>query len=82
MKSVLYDFLMQGQVGSESFVVGELKPARTEPIRCMSNLLIKTLEAIFVFGLVGSAVVVVLTSIEDFHEVLTRDKGERLGEGQ
>lgn len=48
----------------------------------MENLLIRMLEGIFVFGLVGSALVVLMTSIEDFREVLSKEKGESLGEGQ
>ena len=48
----------------------------------IASLLIKSLEAIFAFGLVGSALVVLMTSIEDFREVLNREKGERLTEGE
>ncbi len=37
---------------------------------------IKLLEFLFAAGLVGSAVLIVLTSIEDFREVLHRESDE------
>lgn len=44
--------------------------------------LIRVLETIFVFGIVGAALVVILTSIEDVRDVLSNDNGERSGERQ
>ncbi len=46
------------------------------------HALIWALEAIFVFGIVGAALVVILTSIEDVREVFSKEDGERLGHGQ
>ena len=37
---------------------------------------IKVLEVLFAGGLIGSAILLILTSIEDFREVLTRDEEE------
>jgi hypothetical protein len=37
---------------------------------------IKLLEFLFAAGLVGSAILIVLTSIEDFREVFNRDADE------
>ena len=42
----------------------------------MVVLLIRLLEAIFVVGLVGSALVVVLTTIDDVRELLLKSEGE------
>ena len=38
------------------------------------TIAIRVLEAMFVLGLAGSAVVVVLTSIEDFRTLFTKDE--------
>ncbi len=37
---------------------------------------IKLLELLFAAGLIGSAILIVLTSIEDFREVFNRDADE------
>jgi hypothetical protein len=38
------------------------------------SILVKILEAFFIFGLLGSAAVLVLTSIEDIKEFVLRDQ--------
>ena len=41
---------------------------------------IKVLEFLFAAGLIGSVILILLTSIEDFREVLHRDTAEEISE--
>ena len=38
---------------------------------------IRLLEAIFAFGIIGSALVIILTGVEDVREVFKKDKPQR-----
>lgn len=41
------------------------------------TVLVKTIEFIFAAGIIGSAIVLVLTTIEDVEVMFERDSGER-----
>ena len=46
-------------------------------MRLLVTIGIRLLEAIFVFGIVGSALVVLLAGVEDLREVFQKDKPGR-----
>jgi hypothetical protein len=46
-------------------------------MRLLATIGIRLLEAIFLFGIAGSALVVILAGVEDLREVLQKDNPRR-----